>query len=286
MANIILENDRLVVEIAEPGTVYRRHRFDWTGIVIKAVLDGKHQFISRELPMFDQCSGGYGLCSCYDSADLMEYVPTPVGDYYPRVGIGRVKKKQRDPFSIMGEYEIDPARMRWQEKKDSVNFTVEPLECNGYAFLLKKYMYLDGNTLVTEHSLTNTGVKAVMFDEFNHNYMMIDDYAVNGDYVFSVPYPLRAQMIRGEVKLSRYSLSVSSYDDFFYLDVSGFEGYTPHTWTVRHLPSGLGYSETLNQPVVKLNIWGCSNNFCPETFTRIRSIPGDTAYWKRSMTFF
>ena len=47
-AYIGLKSDRLLVEIAKPGTVYAGSRFDWTGFITQVYLDGKHTFCAYE----------------------------------------------------------------------------------------------------------------------------------------------------------------------------------------------------------------------------------------------
>lgn len=286
MAEIVIKSNRLKAEILEPGTEYRRQRFDWTGIVSQIELDGKHHFLAREPEIFGQIGDGRGLSSCFEAANGFEYMAALTGEYVPRVGVGMVERNDRSPFSIFHKTDIKPAKMSYQAGENEVTFTVEPMECNGYAYLLNKTLRVSENRLETIYELKNVGEKSLVLDEFNHNYTMLDDYEINGDYEFSVPYNIKVSPQRGEFSVGYRTVRVNSFDHFFSFGVEGFEGYQRHSWTIRHRPTDISYRETLMAPAVKLFVWGCSTNFCPETYVRIRAVPGQTVSWTRIMEFF
>ena len=127
MADIILKNDRLKITVSEPGTLYHRQRFDWCGVITEVVLDGKHSFLSKEPPFYGQITGGHGLSSNFEAANGFEYGNTPIGDYFPRIGVGRIIRHDRSPFSMYHDYTIDPAPMHWhQPSDDCVVFQTDP----------------------------------------------------------------------------------------------------------------------------------------------------------------
>jgi len=70
--HINLENGRLNVEIARPGSVYNGSRFDWTAFITKIVLDNKYSFCAPESEIPGQGSGGFGLCNEFG-------INTPIG---------------------------------------------------------------------------------------------------------------------------------------------------------------------------------------------------------------
>lgn len=286
MADIILKNDRLKVVISEPGTLYKRQRFDWCGVVTSVELDRKHSYLSREPMFYNQITGGHGLSSNFEAANGFEYGNTPIGDYFPRIGVGRIIRHDRSPLSMYHDYTIDPAPMRYEAEEDKVVFYQEPIECNGYAYGIKKTLRLIENQLETEYQLTNVGEKFVMLEESNHNYTMIDNMPINADYELSVPYNIKLKMGRGKVTLGYHTLSVAEFDDFFIFDIEGYDGCLPHTWTVTHKPTGLGYSETVKTPLSKFFVWGCHNNFCPIVYVKIACVPGQTTTWTRTLKFF
>lgn len=286
MADIILQNERLKVTVSEPGSLYRRQRFDWCGIVTDVCLDGKHTFISKEPELYNENGGGYGLSSGFEALNGFEYITTAPGDLVPRLGAGLFRRADRSAFSVYRDVEIEPAHMEWQAYANEVKFITYPMPCNGYSFRLEKHMLLVDDRLETHYSVTNVGEKSVILEEFNHNYTMINNIPVNKDYEFRVPYRLGVQMSKGRVVLGYNTLSVEDYDDFFLLDLDGFQGVIPHDWSVVHKPSGVGYSEKLYGAVSHAQIWGAANNFCPETFYRFNSVPGQTDTWKREHRFF
>lgn len=287
MADIVLKNNRLKIVISEPGTRYRRQRFDWCGIVSEAVLDGRHSFLSQEPAFYGQITGGFGLSSNFEAANQFEYGNTPVGDYFPRVGVGRIVRHDRSPFSMYHDYAIDPAPMSFKvEGEDTVVFHTGAVACNGYAFEIEKTIRLKENTIETEYAIANVGEKSVVFEESNHNYTVINNMRIDENYQMSVPYNLKVKIGRGGVNVGYNTLNVTAYQDFFIFDVEGFDGCLPHFWKVTHLPSGIGYAETVSAPVSRFFVWGCHNNFCPIVYVRAMSVPGQTNRWVRRMSFF
>lgn len=287
MADIVLKNDRLQITISEPGSRYRRQRFDWCGIVTEVLLDGRHSFLSQEPPFYGQITGGFGLSSNFEAANGFEYGNTPIGAYFPRVGVGRIIRHDRSPLSMYHDYTIDPAPMTWEKTaEDTVVFHTAAVPCNGYAFEIQKTIRLVGASIETEYALKNVGEKSVLLEESNHNYTMIDQMPINEDYVFSTPYNLKVKVGRGAVKLGYNTLSVTDYEDFFIFDVEGHDGCNPHSWKVTHKPTGLAYGETVWAPLSKFFVWGCHNNFCPIVYVKVMSVPGQTNTWVRKLEFF
>lgn len=286
MSHIEIRSSRLKADILEPGTEYCRQRFDWSGIVSQVELDGQHCFLAKEPRIFGQLGDGQGLSSCFEAANGFEYMTALTGEYVPRVGVGLVERNDRGPFSIFRDMDIKPAPMSYTANRDSVTFITEPMECNGYAFRVKKTIRVSDNRLETIYELSNVGQKAIILQEFNHNYTMIDNYGINGDYEFSVPYNIKVSSQRGEFAVGYQTVQVKSYDHFFSFGVEGFEGQSRHSWTIRHIPTGISYRETLMAPAVKVFVWGCPTNFCPETFVKISAMPGQTVSWTRYMDYF
>ena len=286
MADIILKNDRLEVTVTEPGSLYRRQRFEWCGVATSVILDGKHSFLSKEPMFWGQITGGYGLSNNFEAANGFEYGNTPVGEAFPRVGIGSLIRNDRSPMSMYHDFDITPAPMSYTAEADKVTFVTEPLPVNGYAWRVVKEMKLDGNKLHTTHWLTNVGEKSVMLEESNHTYTMIDDYKIGPDYEMTVPYNVGVDVQRGKVAVEYNKITVLDYPEMFTFNVRGWEGCQPHSWTVTHKPTGIGYRETIKQPISKFFVWGCSTNFCPLVYVKVPSVPGETAVWTRTLEFF
>ena len=93
-AYIGLENERLKVEIAKPGTVYAGSRFDWTGFITQVYLDKKHTFCAYEDVVPGLGSGGIGFCNDFGLNTPIGYDEVNVGEGYMKIGIGTVIKEE------------------------------------------------------------------------------------------------------------------------------------------------------------------------------------------------
>ena len=87
-AYIGLKSDRLLVEIAKPGTVYAGSRFDWTGFITQVYLDGKHTFCAYEDVVPGLGSGGIGFCNDFGLNTPIGYDEAEIGEGYMKIGIG------------------------------------------------------------------------------------------------------------------------------------------------------------------------------------------------------
>ncbi len=106
--SIILESDRLKVEITEPG-VYPNTmtRFDRAGFVTQVTLDGRHQFCTREPTNVPHPpTGGVGLCSEFQSGEPA--LEAPMGAQFPKLGVGLLTKDLEGRYVFHHRYPCDP----------------------------------------------------------------------------------------------------------------------------------------------------------------------------------
>src|SRR5512146_1592394 len=131
---ITLDTPRLKVEIAAPGMVYRRSRFDWTGFVTQVTLDGRHTFCVPEDPDPHKGTGGIGLCSEFGIEKAVGYADARPGELFPKLGVGLLRKPGDVPYDFFHPYEIEePFPVQVEVTADTARFTAEPLDCRGYA---------------------------------------------------------------------------------------------------------------------------------------------------------
>jgi hypothetical protein len=90
---IVIQSDRLKVEIAEPGGVYQGTRFDWTGFITQVTLDGKHTFCVPESYQPGHGTGGIGLCNEFGNEKPIAYDDAQPGETFPKLGIGLLAQR-------------------------------------------------------------------------------------------------------------------------------------------------------------------------------------------------
>lgn len=287
---IILESDRLTVEIAQPGTIYRGSRFDWTGFITQVTLDHQHNFCVPEQYDPDKGTGGIGFCNEFGIDKPVGYEEAAVGECFPKIGIGLLKRKSEGPYEFWSSYDIQAFSVQVSTEENSVTFVSEPFRCAGYAARLEKTVSIKGTILEMEYTLKNTGIKHIETNEYCHNFIGIDGHHLGKDYCLSFPY---------QVKINKVSGSFVPYEDKilweeapqgdFYgiIERIGVEPEVdPYWWQLIHTPSGAGVRELTRIPVCKYAVWGSTHVVSPELFIHISLEPGAAMTWSRKYEFF
>lgn len=259
---LVLQNERLKVEVAESGELYTAPRFDWAGIVKQVTLDGMHTFLSEErASMTAAKNGGIGITGSFE--------PAPA------------------PFLQNVHYQAE------QISDTEVIFTgkTQTLCCT-------KKLTVRDTCLEMTHTVQNLGKEQVSFGEYNHNFMLIDGMPYGPDYQvhFSFPPQLTGRKegyynrlkLEGQTMVTQEAFGEPPEDAL--TQIEGFAGMSlPYTWELFHVPTGLYVRETDDFPIWKYQFWCRKDNICSEIFTKQWLNPagerGDTAEWKRIYTF-
>jgi hypothetical protein len=314
---ILFQSPRLTVEIAQPGSVYRRTRFDWTAFITQVTLDGKHTFCVPEDYDPAKGTGGIGLCNEFGIEAPIGYDDAQVGDAFPKLGIGLLKKDSDAPYNFFRPYEIvQPFPVEIQTQADAATFVVQPLECRGYAARLTKTVRVAENTLEIHYLLQNTGVRPIATHEYCHNFIGINQTPVGPDYTLHFPYPVQFQddialmranvppemrqlppeeidrRIREYIQGSRANLNVqenrlslhATPERPFYCRPIGFFATEQPQWQLTHA-SGLTMSETDDFTPWRVAVWGVGHVISAEIFVDIRLEPGQSQEWTRRFEF-
>ncbi|HEY8344944.1 MAG TPA: hypothetical protein VIL66_07120 [Bacillota bacterium] len=286
-----LVNQRLQVEIAEPGQVYQGSRFDWTGFITQVTLDGQHTYCVPESLEPGQGSGGCGICNEFGIAEPVGYEDLAPGGYFPKIGVGLLKRPDQKPYDFFRPYEIIPFPMTMVNIRDGVKFIVEPLECRGYLLELEKTITINENQLQIDYCLKNLGERAVHTTEYCHNFIGIDGYQVGADYKLEFLYPV--QLLPAENAAAQEVLRIDGREinwnfqptEDFYGKLDNIPSEAPHQWTIRHQPTNTEVTEESFFSPLRVALWGKGHVISPEVFIEIKVNPGETQRWSRRYTF-
>jgi len=288
---IPIRSGRLKVDVAGPGAFYKGPRFDWTGHVKQVTLDDRHTFCAVESPIHGKGTGGLGLCNEFGITKPVKPDPALKDGRYPKWGIGLLTppEKVTKPPTSPAIAALFP--MRFEATENYVEFTVDPVECAGYAARLVKRLTVENNTLTMNYSLQNTGKQTIVTDEYNHNFIQINDYTIGPDYRLTFPYSLTMDPSIEEVgDIFSFAPNQLSFrhtaEKVYYGIFNGFNKSTTNFWEMLHAPSGIGVKETVDFQVTRIAIWGEPHVLSPEFFITFTIHPGETAKWSRQYTFF
>lgn len=315
---IIIRSPRLTVEIAQPGTLYDRTRFDWTAFITQITLDGKHIFCVPEDYDPEKGTGGIGLCNEFGIEAPIGYDEIQPGEAFPKLGIGLLKKANDAPYNFFRPYQIiQPFPIHVEAQPNSVRFTVEPLPCRGYEARLTKTVGVHDNQLEIAYRLENVGTQVIATHEYCHNFIGIDNKPVGPDYVLQFPYPVQFaddipamrenvpspmrglpaeeldQQIREYIRASRSNLNIQGQtlslhaipEKPFYCRPAGFSATEEPQWQLTHLPSGVTMREYDDFAPWRVAVWGVGHVISAEIFVDIRIEPGQSQEWMRRYEF-
>ena len=255
---IYLKNERLEAQIAEPKELYTATRFDGAGIVRQIILDGTHTFLSEEsAAMTAAKNGGIGITGSFEPAPVV--------------------------FLQNVEYAVQ------QVSRTEVVFTgaTDQVRC-------RKQLSLKDNTLEMTHTVNNIGDESFSFGEYNHNFMLIDQYPYGPDYalrfLFTPQLTERKEGYYNRFNLQGRNLVVTepfgAPPEDALTQITGFDGQAlPWTWELVHMPSGLYVGEADDFPIWKYQLWCRQDNVCSEIFFKQKLEAGESVTWRRVYTF-
>jgi hypothetical protein len=315
---IIIQSSRLGVEIAQPGTAYTGTRFDWSAFITQVTLDGKHTFCMPESLVEGQGTGGIGLCNEFGNEWAVGYDEAQPGELFPKLGIGLLKRPDEGRYNFFRPHElVEKFPIQIEAGTDTARFTVEPVECQGYAVRLEKTVRVVENTLILDYRLENTGSKAIVTHEYCHNFLGIDQLPIGPEYklVFPqevqreplpeslhqrlprllrwLPKALKQKLAEGYLQRMNAAMVMQGSEitwnetpkGAFFARLTGFEPRSQAQWELVHTPSGLRVQEIDDFTPTRLIVWGTGHVVSAEVYTDIRLQPGEVGHWARKYVF-
>ena len=296
---------------------YRGTRFDWSGIVHSLEYAG-HNYYGPWFTMIDPDVNDYiykgrdivtGLCS--SMMGVPEEFTTPldnlplgwkeakVGGTFVKIGIGALRKPDDKPYSNYRLYDIaNGGKWTVRETPTSVEFTqVLTDPGSGYAYVYRKRVSLTPGKpqMVLEHSLRNTGKRAIETSVYDHNFMSIDKLATGPglDIKFGFPAKMVAAQQPNLMDLLRFSGNQVTLartlkgEDKVAAQFTGF-GSTAKDYDIRieDHRAGAGVRATGDRPLAKVNLWGIRTVLSPEPFIEMTIAPGSEFNWKITYDYY
>ena len=284
---IILQNSRLNIDIIEPGTVYTRTRFDWTGTCRQITLDEEVSYCSQETIGDNKGTEGIGLCNEFGIHTAIGYDETVIGDYFPKIGLGFLQKVDERPYEFMCDYPLEPARNEYEQPSDESIVFTQTANRDSWGWELRKTLTVHENTLAIVYALKNTGEQPLRTEEYCHNFFAVNGQTVGPDYRMKLPFAPQLETVKGPLVVKDNTIIPSRIPEtFFWANQTDFGRKSDVTWTLTHTLSGHGMEVTEHFPLHLFQIWGMSHVISPELFVEIDVKPGETQSWKRVYKFF
>jgi len=274
---------------------YRGTRFDWSGIISSLQFEGHEyfgQWYKRHDPkIHDAITGPVEEFRTDDSG--LGYEETKPGGTFVRIGIGTVRKLDEKAYRPYDTYDIvNPGKWAIRKHKDRIDFTHRLAGEHGYAYTYRKTVRLVKGKpeLLIEHSLRNTGTKAIDSTQYNHNFFVIDREVVGPDVVLKFPFTPgfsrdlsgRAE-VRGQEIIFPHQLEDKGV--FTELNGSGHE-VKDYDFRIENLKTGAGVHIASDQPLLKVNFWAIRTVAVAEPYIHLHIEPGQEQVWTIRYDFY
>ena len=297
----LIRSDRLLVELASPGTVYSRPRFDWGGAVVQVTLDGEHRFCSADRRPHPFSCGGIGLMNEFIPSDQGTFDNPEYGGSFIKIGVGILGNGTGLPYSQKTNYPME-LPLSYTEEWSASTYSVRGVQSDffGYAYELAKTVTAAGTELILEMELKNTGKKTLEFQEYNHNFLYLSPGGVPAPGIHAAGTAGHSVAVRWKPELGNpadFDIVADSADGLHRAVLKDFAGEAAFTefrgypsgekgyFLLSCPPTGLSVSETLDRPLSKMALWATKDVVCPELFASFRVEAGESVRWQRRYGF-
>ena len=289
---------------------YRGTRFDWSGVIAALTYRG-HAYFG---PWFDQrdpqvhdfeyrgseivagpCSGTMGPVEEFSSGGVaLGYNDAGPGGTFVQIGVGVLRRPDASAYDRFHPYEIvDPGHWTVRTGPGWIEFTQQIDDASGYAYLYRKTLRLVKGKpeMLVEHSLRNTGKRAIALTVYDHNFVVLDHQPPGPGFTVSFPFEIRAAEapdkalaeIRGKQVVYLKKLEGQ---DRVTAAIQGF-GARPEDYDIRfaNAQAGIAVRVRGDRPLQRVSLWSIRSNVSVEPFIGVAAAPGKEARWKLTYTF-
>jgi hypothetical protein len=272
---------------------YQGTRFDWAGVISSLKYQG-HQYFGQWFEKYDPKTHDAIMGPVEEFLRPLGYDEAKVGGTFVRVGVGLLRKPEEKEFRRFFTYEIaDPGKRTIHKHADSVEFRHEVSDAtSGYAYQYQKSVRLTKGKpqLVLDHTLKNTGRKAISTEVYDHNFFMIDGQPTGPEMSVKFPWDLQATGNREVLDLKGSTLTYSRPQTKSDTVMAEFKGYndTPKDFDFRieNRKTGAGVHITANRPLAKVLFWSIPTVLCPEPYIKVEIAPGQEFTWRIVYDFY
>ena len=287
----VLKNDNLEIHIDLPLETYNFSRFDWTGKITKVKYKGI-SVSGIERTDKDENTIGKGYYNEFGIDLPVGYDESTEGEWFHKIGIGLLKKED-EQYSYSKEYEIQPAEFKVTSESNKVIIDCKSQKVNGYSYELKKEIEILESGFIIKYILHNTGEKTISTNEYNHNFIDINNELISKDYILKFQFDIKPELFgatvnpeaKVEIGQNEVTFNGTPGEPFFFSNLSGGEN-VDATWELINTKNKIGISETGSFKTTKINLWGSTHVISPELFFDVNVEPGQKIEWSRKYSVF
>jgi hypothetical protein len=306
-----ISNGQITTKVYLPDAVngyYRSTRFDWSGALYSLEYKGHNYYgvwYDRVDPkvinwVFDgndivsgPCSALYGPVNEFQTP--LGWDESKPGGTFIKIGVGVLRRGDGD-YNRYRPYDVlNPGKWTIKKHKDSIEFQQELSDPgSGYAYVYRKVIRLEKGkpSMVIEHSLKNTGKKAIESSVYNHNFVALDKQPPGPDFTFRVPYQIQSMrpLNKGVVELRgnevAYLRPLAGKDEQAVL-MQGFgDTASDSEIVIENKKVGAGIRIRGDRPLVRELLWSIRTVLAVEPYVAINVQPGAEFTWKDMFEYY
>ncbi|HEY3841195.1 MAG TPA: hypothetical protein VGL72_31705 [Bryobacteraceae bacterium] len=290
---------------------YRGTRFDWSGVIASLEYKGHNYYgpwFQRMDPkvhdfIYDGPDIVAGLASAISGpveeyasgGTTLGYDEAKPGDTFLKIGVGALRKPEEARYDHYRAYEVvDPGKWSIKKGPDWIEFLQEINGPAGYAYAYRKTIRLakDKPRMILQHSLKNTGRRAIEANVYNHNFLVLDKQPTGPDFEISFPFEIKsARPPNGELAAIRANrivyLKTLQNQDTVSTNVQGFGG-SAKDFDIRieNRKVGAGMRITADRPLLRASLWSIRSVLAVEPFIGMAIEPGGEFTWTLTYDFY
>ena len=288
----VLKNKNVEIRVDLPLANYFSSRFDWTGKIVSVKYKNIPVSTTEKSNVKDDYKYGKGFYNEFGINEAVGYDETRQGDWFHKIGIGLLKKDSGD-YLFSRNYEIQPASFEVHAKQDKITVCCKSTNVNGYSYILSKEIELLETGFVIRYHLQNTGEKTIKTNEYDHNFVAVNNEPAGSDYVLKFPFRIKPELFEGtvnpegkvEVGQHEFTFNGTPGEQFFFSNLSGGEN-VDAAWELINTKNKIGIRETGSFKTTRVNLWGWTHVISPELFFDIHVEPGKAIEWSRKYDVF
>lgn len=288
----VLKNENMEIHIDLPLENYKLSRFDWTGKIVAVKYKDIYVTGVEKMNIADDVNYGKGFYNEFGIEVPVAYNEAGKGEWFHKIGIGLLKKVD-EKYSFSKNYEIQPAEFKVTSKSNKIVIVCKSQNVNGYSYELKKDIELLERGFIIKYFLHNTGAKTISTNEYNHNFLAINNDLMGSNYVLKFSFELKSELFEAivnqdekvEIGQNEITFNGTPGEPFFFSNLSGGKN-VDATWELINTKNKIGISETGSFKTKKINLWGSTHVISPELFFDVRVDPGGKIEWSRKYSVF
>jgi hypothetical protein len=276
---------------AERG-YYIGSRFDWSGVIYELKYQG-HDYFGQWYPVRDPKIHD-AISGPVDEFMQIGYAEAPVGGEFLRIGIGGLRKSTDEDFERYGYYEFsNPGKWTVKKAKDHVVFTHQLDNVTGYSYVYEKTVRLtEGKPeMVLEHTLRNTGNRAIQTSVYNHNFFTIDHQPTGPDVMVTFAFPpipsRESPLININGRQVEYLRVLEPTETASLGGVTGHNNSVEDNYfRIENKKTGAGVKITGDRPISRIVFWSSGTAVSPEPYIDLNIQPGESFTWDIFYNFY